>query len=100
MAMSETPKFRITMQLVAVIAGVAMLLAGWALYARFQQANEARRDSKATWHAVICTIEQGDIHNKNLTVEQKRASIKFFDGLLINQVGTVGCGYEVKLPRR
>lgn len=52
------------------------------------------------WHAVICSIEQAVYKNKTLTVVKKRDAIAFYDGLLINQVHTVGCGYTVLLPRR
>lgn len=93
-------RWRIAVDALAVLTALALALATWGLYSRFQESNAARQDNKHTWHAVICSIEQIELHNPALSEAHTRASLKFWDGVLTKQVGTTGCGYLATLPRR
>jgi hypothetical protein len=80
----------------AVIFVLLSGLTGWALYSRFEQTNRNRDTNAAIWHAVICSIEQQSLNDPFTSNDSKRASVKFFDGLLMDDVHTTGCG--LKLP--
>lgn len=79
----------------SVVTLTASALAGWALYDRFAEGNRAVKDNKATWHAVICTIEAATVKNPKTTRAEKAQSLAFFDGLLVNNVGTKPCRLHV-----
>lgn len=79
---------------------LASVGAAGGLYGRFSQTNEARKDNRAVWHAVICSIEQQVIHDPTIPFQKKRDFVSFYDGLLVNQVHARACGYNVVLPRR
>ena len=78
----------------AIFVTLSLMLA-WSLYDRFEQTNEARRENKAVWHAVICNIEQSVIANGKTPLSDKVVFIRFYDGLLVNDVHTRGCGITV-----
>ncbi len=83
---------KIALGVTAAVASAAILIASWALYARFEQTNQNRSANKMVWHAVICQIEIATTKNKKLTPLQKEAQLRFFDRLLIKDVQTQGCG--------
>jgi hypothetical protein len=97
---TASKRWRIAIDFLALISATALILSGWALYDRFSGTNRARADNKRVWHAVVCSIEQAVYKNKTLTITKKRDAIAFYDGLLINQVHTSGCGYAILKPRR
>ncbi len=82
---------RVALTLTAAVSAAALVLAGWALYARFEQSNANREANKMVWHAVICRIEAA-VAKEPLTPEKRRQALLFYDHLLTQQVQTTGCG--------
>ncbi len=93
--MQETfsPRAQRLLKVLIAVSLICSLISAWAIFARFTDTNHRRAENKAVWHAVICTIEQSVNNNSNLTHTQKLLSFRFYDGLLIDQVHTNGCGY-------
>lgn len=89
---ATTRRFRLAFNVLAVVSAAALLLAGWALYARFEQTNQLRNSNKHVWHGVVCAIEKSILKSTNTTPQQKQAKLRFFDRLLIVDVQTDGCG--------
>ena len=85
-------RFRILFGFLAVVTCVSLVIAGWALYARFTETNAIRASNNHVWHAVVCEIEHAIIVKDHLTVAQEKAALRFWDHLLVADVGTVGCG--------
>jgi hypothetical protein len=79
---------------------VSLAASGLLLVQRFSETNSNRRDIRHTWHAVICSIEQQELRSKVLTPQQKQQTLRFFDGILIHNVGAQPCGLHVEHPRR
>lgn len=76
---------------------LSAMVSAYALYARFTQTNArvaqakiASKNNKATWHKVICHIERQTLLGP-APKAQKAASIRFFNDVLINDVGTTAC---------
>jgi len=84
-------RFRLALAFLAVLSASAIILASWALYARFQQSNAYREADNRVWHAVICTIEQAVV-KQHLDPAKERETLRFYDRLLMVDVGTDGCG--------
>ncbi len=55
-----------------------------------QARNAARADSRATWRAVICTIEVDSL-KRPISDKQKQTVVKFWDELLIEKVHSQPC---------
>lgn len=88
-------RWRLTVDILAVVSALSLLLTGWALYDRFDQGNQARQDNKRVWHAVICALETATAHNTKVDVTSRKLAIKFYDQLLTEDVQTTGCGIAV-----
>jgi hypothetical protein len=84
-------RFKIAIAVLATTTAVAITLAGWALYARFEQGNENRAANSHVWHAVICQIETSVV-KAHLPAAKERAALRFYDRLLTVDVQTDGCG--------
>ncbi len=82
---------RFALTLTAAVSAAALVLAGWALYARFEQSNANREANKMVWHAVICSIETAVIKSQPDSAKRD-ATLRFYDRLLTQQVQTTGCG--------
>ena len=54
---SASRRTRIAVDILALVSAVAIILAGWALFDRFQQTNERRRDLAAIDHRNCVAIE-------------------------------------------
>lgn len=52
---------------------------------------DARTDSRATWSAVICTIEQSELSNPKTSAAKKAQAVKFWTDILVNRVHTTPC---------
>lgn len=89
--------FRFLLAVTTVLACLALLVAGWALYARFEQTNENRAANQHVWHAVICRIEMA-VAKQNLPPAQIREQLRFYDSLLTQDVKTAGCGLIERNP--
>lgn len=90
-----TPRrYRIVIDTLAVLTATALLLSGWALYSRFGETNSRRAENARVWHAVICSIEQAVVadRTRHYPDGEKTIILKFYDGLLTNDVHTTGCG--------
>lgn len=72
----------------SVVISVALVSSGIAFFLR-------SKENANTWHAVICSIEQAVIEDPKQPREEKVRFIKFYDGLLVNQVHTQPCGFVI-----
>lgn len=95
---SAPKRFRLAVDFLAFLTFLALVLSGWALYGRFAATNEARRNNQHVWHAVICSIEQATLSNTKRPLADRKASVQFFERLLINNVKTAPC--RLPVPRR
>jgi hypothetical protein len=97
-----TTRHRVTRRLLAllplgmVVTLAAFGLAGYELYARHRQTNTNQVQNAMVWHAVLCSIEQQTLNDPFASNSAKRAQLLFFDGLLVHDVHTKGCG--LRLP--
>ena len=91
MEAGRTRRFRIILTLLAAISFTAIVLSALALYARFTESNAYRQADNRVWHAVICTIEQAVV-KQHLDPAKERAALRFYDRMLMVDVGTDGCG--------
>ena len=83
-------RFRVALAILAATSFVAIALAAWALYVRFEQTNAYRKADARIWHAVICQIEVA-VTKQHLPAAKERAALRFYDRLLIVDVQTDGC---------
>lgn len=65
--------------------------AAFALYGRFAQTNELRKQNAFVWHVVICDIEQSVLKDKKTSPEDKVSFIRFYDRLLVKDVHAAPC---------
>lgn len=91
-------RWRIAVDLLAVLTAVSLLVSGWALYTRFNQTNALRTRNAQIWHAVICDIEQAVVVDRKLTLKRKLRFIKFYDKLLVRDAHAAPC--NLKITRR
>ncbi len=91
-------RFAIWLGVTSLIATLAILVAAWALYSRFAQTNAYRRADQRIWTSVICQIETAVTRSKTLTPAQIKASLRFYDSLLVKDVQTAGCGLIERKP--
>lgn len=89
-------RFRLVFNILAVASALALILAGWALYDRFQQTNQFRAAQAHVWHAVICSIEVAVVKSPHLPEAKKRQSLRFYDRLLVQDVNAPPCGLAQK----
>lgn len=94
-------RWRIAVDLLAVITAAAIIMSGWALYDRFSATKAARARNAQIWHAVICDIEHqivADNHNPSPSRAEKARYLAFYDTLLVKDAHAKPCG--IKLPGR
>jgi hypothetical protein len=84
-------RFRVALIFLALLSSAAIILSGWALYARFTQSNAYRTADNRVWRAVICQIEMAVV-KEHLPVAKEREALRFYDRLLIQDVQTDPCG--------
>lgn len=89
-------RWRIAVDLLAVLTAVALLVSGWALYTRFNQTNVLRARNAQIWHAVICDIEHQIVVNSNinehsLTLKRRKFVLRFYDNLLVKDAHAQPC---------
>lgn len=85
-------RWRLAVDVLAVLTAIALVLSGWAIASRFSETNRARAANKAVWHAVLCDIERATDARKDISKRRKIQSIKYYDHLLVDLVHTRGCG--------
>ncbi len=78
----------------SMCAAGALIISGVSLMMRFHQTNTLRADQTHAWVAVICDIEHQVVSSK-LPLTQKLKDVKFYDGLLINDIHTAACGIPI-----
>lgn len=90
---------------VAIVLTIILLsnaaVSAWALYSRFDQANQNRIGNARIWHAVICDIEKqikNDNHAPVPTDAQKRQYLAFYDHLLVVDAHAKPC--NITIPAR
>lgn len=93
-------RWRIAVDLLAVLTAASLLISGWALYTRFNETNAARKRNAQIWHAVICDIEKQIVASRQnddprLTAARKRKLLRFYDGLLVKDAHAAPCGLTV-----
>ena len=91
MTSAETRRFKFGVIFLAATSFAAIVLAAWALYARFQESNAYREADARIWHAVVCQIEQA-VLKQHLSPVKERKALRFYDHLLVADVRTDGCG--------
>lgn len=83
------------LRIVVVLGAVWLVLTSfgtaWGLYSRFSVSNAARKDNRALWHAVICTIVTTENRRTNITTAVKLQQEEFWNSLLVSVVGTDPC---------
>jgi hypothetical protein len=89
-------RWRIAVDLLAVLTAVSLLVSGWAIYARFSETNATRKRNAAIWHAVICDIEHQIVVNSNinehsLTLKRRKFILRFYDNLLVKDAHAQPC---------
>lgn len=99
---TASKRWRLAIDFLALLAAVAIILSGWALYDRFSTSNHARSENRAVWHAVICGIEQAvvkDDKTHKRTADHTRTVLAFYDRLLVEDVHAAPCGIVVSEVR-
>ena len=89
-------RWRLAVDVLAVMTAAALLLSAWALTSRFQETNRARERNARIWHAVICDIEQQIVVNANisehpLTLKRRKFLLRFYDNLLVKDAHAQPC---------
>lgn len=83
-------------KILGIVCAVALIFSGWALLARFNQTNELRREQAHVWHAVVCTIEIQVLKNQDATAREQKRALRFYDGLLVDDVHAAPCHLVIK----
>ena len=98
MTHADDKRFRLALILLAATSFGAIILAAWALYARFEQGNDYRRADARIWRAVVCNIEMA-VTKLHRPAAITRKSLRFYDRLLIVDVQTDGCNLIQTIPK-
>ena len=83
-------KFYHTMQALGIITFLAFAILAGVLYVRTQATAQERADTKRTFKAVICHIQEASLRQSK-SPDQAQQIVKFYTDLLINVVKTTAC---------
>lgn len=86
---------RVMLVLTVVLLLLSSTVTALLLYNRFAATNANRESNKRVWHAVICTIETQTLLSKHASPAAKATAVEFYDGLLVSDVHTTGCGFSI-----
>lgn len=66
----------------AICCAISLAISGWALTARFKEAEVHRREQARAWHSVICYLEHLTVANPKASRAQVAEALHAYDHIL------------------